>query len=504
MGESVARASSGWPTVGVCVGAIAALAAIAVLGVPVHALAPLLLVTAAVTLSWRSVLQWRSLLAAMVLVILFIPIRRYSLPGSLPINLEPYRLVVALVAGAWLASALIDPRVRLRRGGVVDAPLVAFLVVVILSVVANISRVRAVDTDAIKSLLFLASYIIVLYLVASLVKTYDDLDFQIKVLVYGGAIVAVFCLIEKRTHYNAFDHLSQIAPFLRQSAGPTVILDARGARVIGSSQHPIAMGVALVMLVPLAVYRALAFRGILAWIAAGIMVMGAMSTISRTAVVALLAVLIAMLAMKPRYLKRMWPALFPLLFLAHFAMPGTISTIGAAFFPSTGLIAQQTSAPVGSGRLATLGPALRSEFLQDPAVGEGFGTRVTTPDSAVPIPNAPILDDQWLGLLLETGVAGVLAFLWFLIRFVRRVGRAAKDDETARGWLLSAVTASVIGYGVSMLFYDALSFIQVTFLFFILIGLGSAAYKLGGYESSAALAVSRRQPRLASAMRAGS
>ncbi len=36
---------------------------------------------------------WPRLLAGLILVILFIPIRRYSLPGNLPFELEPYRLI---------------------------------------------------------------------------------------------------------------------------------------------------------------------------------------------------------------------------------------------------------------------------------------------------------------------------------------------------------------------------------------------------------------------------
>jgi hypothetical protein len=55
------------------------------------------------------------------------------------------------------------------------------------------------------------------------------------------------------------------------------------------------------------------------------------------------------------------------------------------------------------------------------------------------------------------------------------------------------VASSVVGYAVSMFLYDALSFIQVTFLLFIMIGLGSVGYRLHLED----------QPR-ASAMRPGS
>ena len=468
----------GWPALAGEVGIVVLLGCAIALGSQGHMLGPVALVVAFGVIVWRSLVTWHSMLAALVLVILFIPIRTYSLPGSLPIDLEPYRLIVALVAGAWLAASLYDRRVRLCRSGIIDAPLTAFLLVVVVSVVVNLGRIQAVGSDAIKAMLFFSTFILVVYLVASLVRTQESLDRLVKVLVNGGAVVALACLVERRTQYNVFNHLSQVIPILHQSYGPVLTPDARGARVLGSSQHPIAMGVALVMLVPLAVYRAFTTGGRLAWVAAAAMVMGAMGTISRTAIIALGAVAITMIVLKPRQMKRMWPAILPGLVVVHVAMPGTLGTIQSAFFPKSGLISQQTAAPVGSGRLATLGPALRKEFTPNPIVGEGFGTRVTTPDDAVPIPNAPILDDEWLGILLETGIAGALAFAWIFVRFVRRVGGAAKRDTTDRGWFLAAVTASVVGYAVSMFLYDALSFIQVSFLLFILLGLGSVGYRL--------------------------
>ena len=105
-------------------------------------------------------------------------------------------------------------------------------------------------------------------------------------------------------------------------------------------------------------------------------------------------------------------------------------------------------------------------------MGQGFGTRVVS--SSASSSNNNILDDQWLGTLLETGVLGFFGWLWFFGRAVRRFGREAKEDDGPRGWLLAAITASVAAYAVGMVTYDAFSFIQVTFLLFILVGLGTA------------------------------
>ena len=78
--------------------------------------------------------------------------------------------------------------------------------------------------------------------------------------------------------------------------------------------------------------------------------------------------------------------------------------------------------------------------------------------------NAEILDDQWLGTLLETGVLGVIAWVWLFGRAIRRLGARAKlERDTPEGWLPVAIAASLAGFVASMWFYDAFSFTQGDF-----------------------------------------
>jgi hypothetical protein len=76
------------------------------------------------------------------------------------------------------------------------------------------------------------------------------------------------------------------------------------------------------------------------------------------------------------------------------------------FLPSGGLIAQQSdlgdSAESG-GRITDLAPSLE-EWERKPLLGSGMRTRITVGENA----NGRLLDDQWLGLLIDTA-AGVLA-----------------------------------------------------------------------------------------------
>jgi hypothetical membrane protein len=424
-------------------------------------------------------LSWRVLFGVLLLVILFIPIRRYALPGALPFQLEPYRLWVALLVLAWAAALLAErERIKVRACGL-EGPLFALVIAIGLSTGANVGRIQALDVqpEVIKKLTFLASFIAVLYLAASVIHRRADRDAAITLLVAGGAVLAAFAIIESRTGFNPFDELGRFVPILHETGERlSDRLNGRSGRLraYGSAQHAIALGAALAMLLPFAVYLGYRTRKRRWWLCAGLLGLGALATVSRTAALMLLVEVIILVILKPAVARRLWPLALPLLVVMHIAMPGTIGAFKSSFFPEGGLIAEQQSGAgtYGSGRIADLGPGLR-EWSANPLVGQGYGTRITVRTD--PKVNAPILDNQWLSLLLETGVAGVLAMGWILVRAVRRTGRLARKDDSDEAWLMAAFTASIGAFGIGMFTYDTFSFIQVTFLLFLLLGLAAAA-----------------------------
>ena len=457
----------------------------------------LLLLTLGLLVLWtwhEWLLSWRTLVGLLVLVILFIPIRRYSLPAALPFELEPYRLYVVLIAAAWIGALLVEP-MRVRRTGL-EAPIFAFVVAVGLSVAANTGRIKALDVqpEVIKKLTFFASFIAVLYLTASVAWRRADREALIALLVGGGAVLAVAAIVESRTGFNPFDHLSRVAPFLQESGERLSdrLNDRAGRlRAYGSAQHSIALGAALAMLFPFAVYLGYRRHKRRWWLCAGLLGLGALATVSRTAALMLVVEAITLVILKPAVARRLWPLALPFLVVMHVAMPGTIGAFKSSFFPEGGLIAEQKSGAgtYGSGRIADLGPGLK-EWSATPLVGQGYGTRITV--RADPKVNAPILDNQWLALLLETGVVGVAAMGWILVRTVWRTGRRARRDDSDEAWLMAAFTASIGAFAIGMFTYDTFSFIQVTFLLFLLLGLVSA--DLRRRPVHATLPVAARQP----------
>jgi hypothetical protein len=435
------------------------------LGLPIATLAALAALIAA-----RPVVPWRLALLALVLVILFIPIRRYVMPGDMPFQLEPYRLLVAILLLGWTASLLVDPRVRARRSGF-EGPMAAILLAAILSDAANAGQAMAFQSEVIKALTFFASFVLVYYLLVGVVRSGRDIDVLLKGLVGGGALLGLLAVYESRTGSNVFNNL----PILRLDPRFTLFsADTRGAqiRAYGSAEHPIALSAVLVMLIPLSLHLRRS-TGRLRWLAAGaVLAAGALSTQSRTGVLMLFVVVVAYLCLRRRETMRYWPALLPLLVGVHIALPGTLGTLHATFFPEEGLVAQQKGDERfgcgGAGRIGKLGPAL-DELKRKPLFGLGYGTRVVSG----PDPNACVQDNQWLTTALETGLVGVVAWLWLVGRFLRRLGGEARRDRSERGSLLTALCASLAAFAVGMLTFDGLGFIQATFVLFMILALSA-------------------------------
>jgi O-antigen ligase len=467
--------------VGFVFGALALLTVTVMTGSATANAAPLIALAVVIVVAYRTLLAWPALLVALVAVILFIPIKRYELPGNLPFALEPYRVYVAVLAIMWLGALLVDRRVRFRASGL-EAPIFLFVAAALGSVVFNDARITElnVHTEVTKQLTFFASFVLVFYLIMSVVRTIPQVELLVRMLVGGGAVVAALSIVESWTHFNAFDHLDTVIPFLQHVDAPGTSERGGNLRVMGSAQGSIALGAALAMMLPLGAYLGFKTRRWFWWAAAALLALGALATLSRTSILMLVVILLVLLWLRPKQTKKFWPVLVPAVVVIHLMLPGTIGTIRASFFPEEGLLAQQSenAGSRGSGRVADLGPAL-DEFSQTPIFGQGYGTRLTGRDKQ----NAQILDDQWLKTLLETGLVGAFAWFWIFGRSIRRLSRVAKEDQSEDGLLYVALAASVTAFAIGMVLFDAFAFIQVTFILFIVLALGSVA--LSARERSA-------------------
>jgi O-antigen ligase len=405
--------------------------------------------------------------------------------GSLPVELEPYRIVIMLVLACWFCALLVDPQVRWRATGL-EWPIAALVAALLLSMAANLARVNAAGPTVVKNFTFFVSYLLVVYFIASVVRSRRDLERMLRLLVGGGAVVALSSLVEWKTTTNFFNWYGHVLPFLHYVDEGVAQQRGSGVRARGSAQHPIALSAALVMLVPLAFYLYRRDRRKWWLVAIGLLTLGALSTGSRTGTTMLIALVVSFLAIRPRESIRLLPWLLPMLIVIQGVMPGTLGTMRSMLSPSYLIKEQSYDQGATAGRVADLGPAL-DRWSRKPILGTGFGTTVADP-------NAPkeseqqILDDQWLGSLLETGAIGVLALLVLFVTAVRRLTRVAKRAGGEEGWLATALAASLISFAVGMLTFDAFAFIQVTFFAFVMFGFTAVVARPGRPAGQAASA----------------
>ena len=427
------------------------------------------------------VFTWTNMAVALALLVWLIPIKTYSLPVNLPFNLEPYRLFLLLLVFAWFIG-LLGGRSQLSARG--QAYSLGLLTLVLFATqIANFDEVNTAtgEPEALKALSYFLSFILVYLLVTSTLDSLPAIDKLLRALVFAAAIVAASALYDSRFTYNVFEHLHQWIPVLEYH--PREVDAARGGliRVYASAQHPIALSVALLMMVPLALYvagrAATSFRKWL-WTSAGILcAIGALATVSRTTVVMIVAMIIMGLILRGRALVRYWPLLIVMPFVVHFVAPGAMGGIYKAFFPEEGLVSDlgDRAGQTGSGRIADLGPGLEI-WRTSPLVGVGIGEQTIPAEVApgVPANQAPelIFDDQYLNTLVTMGALGFVAVIWFVWGGVIKLARAARRRLGQPSDLLAACGISAAGFGASMALFDAFSFVQATLLFFLIVGIG--------------------------------
>jgi hypothetical protein len=447
----------------------------------------------------RILADWSFLLWGLGAVDLLIPEDdRYTLAGTgSAFQLEPYRIIVMTMVLGWILAIMVDPRVRPRKTRF-DGPLLLISFAIVGSEVFNAARVAGVASYVIKSLVLTVFLFAFVYVLASVVKKRETIDTLLKVMVCAGCVEAIAGIIQSRTktRFNIFDHMHRLLPMFQfnLSAESGGMLRNGHFRAIASAGHPIELSVVMAMLTPIAAYVAIRSGKKIWWVAVPLLVLGNLSSGSRTGMVGTLAIAVVFFSMRPRECLKFSPALIPALVVIQVAAPGALSGTLSAFFPKGGLIAQQSQTYAGSGgagqqasRLSRLGPQLRGTFAHhNEFFGEGYGTRIIGDNSAhtnsaqsayeaTAQDNAQILDDQWLGNLLDTGLIGFAAWLWLFIRVVRKLAaRARLERGTPEGWLPVTLAASITCYAVCMYLYDAWGFIQGTMVLLMLIGCASA------------------------------
>ncbi|MBT2534471.1 hypothetical protein J7E83_20530 [Arthrobacter sp. ISL-48] len=427
----------------------------------------------------KAVFNWQGALIGFVLAVMWIPLGAYAIPGVGP-AVPPYAVLLLLILGALFTALMALPGFRCPPM-VFSGPILLFGATLVLSVAVNIGPLaegglsRGVVTGLAGYVLTFASF----FTVRLLLRTDQMLTWLIFTLALAAAVVGFCAGLERVTRFNIFVHLNTFLP-LQPTGSIADLLRGGGARSFGSAEHPIALGVVLAMALPLTVHQCVhapwpkaATRRRIFWTLASLLILvGMISTVSRTSVVALGVMTLLALILRPVLLPSLLVIGLPMALAASFIAPGAVMTMLNSFLDPEKLVESQYSNPgwTGSGRLADLGPSLQ-EASHSLWFGTGVGSRVVTGPDA----NALILDNQLLGILLMHGVFGLAAALaifllpaWSMVRFSRRAEIAGRHTDLA-----VAVACVCLGYPVTLFFFDGFSFEQTLLFVLILMAAGS-------------------------------
>jgi hypothetical protein len=276
-------------------------------------------------------------------------------------------------------------------------------------------------------------------------------------LVLAGGVLGLLGLAQFATGTPLVDIL-QIPGFTQD---PSAGIEYRGdfTRASGTATHPLEYAVVVSATLPLAIALAVRDTGssvVRRWWAPLVLTLAAIVSVSRSAII---GVLLSVLVLTPALSRAMrWLIAFAglaLVTLAFVAVPGLVGTLRGLFqlAGSDASAASRTDAAEGAVQIAAnYGP-----------FGRGFGSF---------LPSYLVLDNQVLGLYIEIGAVGVLAFAG-LIAAGLTVGlltaKELRPDPDAV--LVQGLAAALAGAAALFLFFDAFSFTMAGGVLFLLLGM---------------------------------
>ncbi|MWV47733.1 hypothetical protein GRS96_00410 [Rathayibacter sp. VKM Ac-2803] len=431
-------------------------------------------------LTRKLVFNWTGAFMVLLLVIMFIPVRYYALPIPIGFALEPYRLVIVLMVISGIVALMIDPKF-VWRPAAFGWPLGIWVASSLLSIAANVQFISegglgsGVAGAIINDLLMLS----VFYIARLMMRSERIVEAVLTTLVWTAVVVAVFAVLERATQQNVFTMLDKFLPLERLGAEQEAYR-AGGYRSFGSAQHPIALAVMFTMMIPIAIYlskyarwpfneinRRIIYYGVVL-----AMLLGVVTAVSRTAIVTLGVMFLVTLILRPKIGGYLLLGMIPVLGLGFLVIPKILTDMIGSFLDPEELIASQyTSAGMaGAGRLADLEPAM-AIVREHPFFGTGIGSRIVVGDDK----NAFILDNQWLGTLMDGGAVGVIGLaVLFLVPIVMLLRYSFKSTTTPQyASLAFSIAVLLVGYTIAAYFYDAFGFFQAFMLFWVFLGIGA-------------------------------
>ena len=421
----------------------------------------------------KRALPW--LLTVFLGMLFLVPFDRTNLKVQLPFNSKLDRFVIAGMLVALLVRILVVNKEKRglapRRMTAVTASVILFAGISLFSVVVNIDRIFRLGelTLVEKQIAQLLGYVAFYFIVAKTVRPGEIRAFG-KLVLALACVTAFGTLIEARTGINIFYSISSLLlkPIANVAAAPTNIhptIDQGRKVIVGPTDHGLALASLLTIALPFALVTLISGkpstrRRLMYFMGIGAILAASLATGRKTAILAPIAAMAVLVTYNPRLLRWTPVALIALVPIIHVAAPGALGTFGVL---SSGANSGSTQ-----GRVQDYG-AIAPDIEANVIIGRGYGT--LDPDN----PRwYRILDNQYLGILVQTGVVGLLGYLGIVIAALISAHGLIKRGGNRAPPILAAA-AGCAAYGLVSGTYDALSFPQAPYSFFFAAGLIAAA-----------------------------
>jgi O-antigen ligase len=412
-------------------------------------------------------LPW--LLAAFLVALFLTPVDAIQLPVTLPFDSKLDRFFVGVLVLVWLGSKLLRRSARPgdRHSTLVHAGTFLVVAAALTSILVNVDALTklAEYDQAVKHLGLLVAYVLFFCVVASVVRP-GELRAFMTLMVVLASLTAVGTIYEYHSDINVFFKWTE--SLLPAGIHVNVAehgIDSSGRQgTTGPTQHGLAVATLLSLAIPFAIVGLLRARGFipkLLYVAATwVILAGALATQRKSAVFIPLTIVLVLLAYRPQRMLQLVPVLVVMVAAVPILSPRALDTIGQHLAPnSNGLLPGDNSTKGRTEDYDAIKPDVRSHM----AFGRGFGSY----DSRT----YRFLDNQYLRLLVATGILGVAAYLLMVVAVLAVAHPVIKSRDPIRGPPALAIAAAVAGFGVATAFYDVLSFAQVPYFFFFLAGL---------------------------------
>lgn len=404
-----------------------------------------------------------------LLALLIIPAR--LIVAFVPITLPPAMMVALFLGIVWFGAHLMDTMSMAKGRNAVRTAVAIFLIIHLMTFARATRRYLPTDELSVadSSMIRILAMVTVAIFICDAVRGRDRLDRMMRVLTACVAVVAFVGLVQFGLGIDLASYVN--LPGLRLQENAYAAFESRSIfrRPSGTVNHPIEFGLICAIAVPFAAHFLFQARdrGVHTgrWVLVLVLVgLGAMLSLSRTAIIGLVVAGLVMGIMLPRRRG------VPMLAVGTTFFIGASAVVPGLFGTLSGMFSNIEDDPSVQGRTKDYDGAWK-EIALHPWLGRGFGTYLPTKN--------PILDNQYLLTMIENGYLGLFAFagLFLVSIYAALKARSLTKDENLRGIAACLVCASLIS-ALGAATFDLLSFSVATGLLFVIVGASGALLRI--------------------------